>query len=90
MKTVVIERGGLREKWDAAAQPHGLRAEDVVAERRGLSARERLAVYTSGRASLQREVRGSESIDVVHVMQERRESLSRIPFRDLPYSLERG
>jgi hypothetical protein len=48
MKTVVVERGGLREKLDAAAQQHGLRAEDVVAERRGLSAHERLAVYTGG------------------------------------------
>ena len=48
MKTVVIERGGLAEKLDVAARRHGLRAEDVVAERRGLSACERLAVYTSG------------------------------------------
>src|SRR5690349_6035616 len=48
MKTVVVERGDLREKLDAAARQHGLRAEDVVAERRGLSAHERLAVYTGG------------------------------------------
>jgi Putative DNA-binding domain len=48
MKTVVIERGGLREKLAVAARWHGLRAEDVVAERRGLSAHERLAVYTGG------------------------------------------
>ena len=48
MKTVVTERGGLGEKLDAAALRHGLHAEDVVAERRGLSARERLAVYTTG------------------------------------------
>ena len=48
MKTVVTERGGLGEKLDAAARLHGLRAEEVVAERRGLSARERLTVYTSG------------------------------------------
>lgn len=48
MNTVVIERGGLAEKLDVAARRHGLRAEDVVAERRGLSASERLAVYTSG------------------------------------------
>jgi len=48
VKTVVIERGGLREKLAAAARQHGLRAEDVVAERRGLSAHERLAVYTGG------------------------------------------
>ena len=48
MKTVVTERGGLGEKLDAAARLHGLDAEDVVAERRGVSARERLAVYTTG------------------------------------------
>ena len=48
MKTVVIERGSLVEKLDTAERQHGLRAEDVVAERRGLSARERLAVYTGG------------------------------------------
>ena len=48
MKTVVVERGDLREKLDAAARQHGLRAEDVVAETRGLSAHERLAVYTGG------------------------------------------
>ena len=48
MKTVVVERGGLREKLDAAARRHGLSAEDVVAETRGLSAHERLAVYTGG------------------------------------------
>lgn len=48
MKTVVTERGNLGEKLDVAARRHGLRAEEVVAERRGLSARERLAVYTSG------------------------------------------
>lgn len=48
MKTVVVERGDLREKLDAATHQHGLRAEDVVAESRGLSAHERLAVYTGG------------------------------------------
>ena len=48
MKTVVTERGGLGEKFEAAARQHGLRAEDVIAERRGLSASERLAIYTSG------------------------------------------
>ena len=48
MKTVVIERGGLREKLAVAARRHALRAEDVVAERRGVSAHERLAVYTGG------------------------------------------
>ena len=48
MKTVVTERGGLGEKLDVAARRHGLRAEEVVAERRGISARERLSVYTIG------------------------------------------
>ncbi len=48
MKTVVTERGGLREKLDTAARRHELRADEVVAERRGLSAHERLAVYTGG------------------------------------------
>ena len=48
MKTVVTEGGCLAEKLDTAAQRHGLRAEEVVAERRSLSARERLAVYTGG------------------------------------------
>ena len=48
MKTIVTERGGLDEKLRAAARVHGLSAEDVVADRRGLSARERLGVYTGG------------------------------------------
>jgi hypothetical protein len=48
MKTVVTERGGLGEKLEVAARRYGLCADDVVAERRGLSARERLAVYTGG------------------------------------------
>jgi hypothetical protein len=48
MKTVITERGGLGEKLDAAARRHGLCAEEAVAEKRGLSARERLAVYTGG------------------------------------------
>ena len=48
MKSVVIERGSLAEKLDLATRRHGLRAEEVVAERRDLSASERLAVYTSG------------------------------------------
>lgn len=48
MKTVITERGSLGEKLDVAARCHGLRAEDVVAEKRGLSAWERLAVYTGG------------------------------------------
>lgn len=48
MKTVVTERGGLDEKLRVAARAHGLSAEDVVAESRGLAARERLGVYTGG------------------------------------------
>ena len=48
MKTVVTERGSLGEKLDAAARQHGLRAEEVVAETRGVSARERLAIYSGG------------------------------------------
>ena len=48
MKTVVIERGLLDEKLATAAKQHGLHAEDVVAETRGVSAHERLAVYTGG------------------------------------------
>lgn len=48
MKTVVVERGDLREKLEAAAQRLGLRLEDVVAESRGISAHERIAVYTGG------------------------------------------
>lgn len=48
MKTVVTEGGDLDEKLRAAALRHGLSAEQVVAERRGLSARERLGVYTAG------------------------------------------
>ncbi|HEU4510413.1 MAG TPA: DNA-binding domain-containing protein [Pyrinomonadaceae bacterium] len=48
MKTVIVERGDLREKLDVAERRHGLRAEDVVAGTRGLPARERLAVYTGG------------------------------------------
>ena len=48
MKTVVVERGSLREKLVAAGRQHGLCVEDVVAEKRDLSAHERLAVYTGG------------------------------------------
>lgn len=48
MKTVVTERGGLEEKLRAAARLHGLSAEEVVAETRGLGARERLGVYARG------------------------------------------
>src|SRR5436190_2135661 len=48
MKTVVTGRGGLPEKLRAAAREHGLKADDVVAEKRGLSSHERLGVYTSG------------------------------------------
>jgi hypothetical protein len=48
MKTVVTERGGLKEKLQAAAEQHGLCIEDVVAETRGLSAHKRLSIYTNG------------------------------------------
>jgi hypothetical protein len=48
MTSVVTERGDLSEKLEVAAQRHGLHADDVVAQSRGLSARERLAVYTGG------------------------------------------
>jgi hypothetical protein len=48
MKTVIVERGGLTQKLDVAAKQHGLRIDEVVAERRGLSAYERLSVYTGG------------------------------------------
>src|SRR5215213_735307 len=49
MKAVVTERGSLTEKLQAAAEQHGgLRIEDVVAEKRGLSAHKRLSIYTSG------------------------------------------
>lgn len=48
MKTVVTERGGLGDKLRVAAARHGLSAEDVVAEKRGLSAHERLGIYARG------------------------------------------
>ena len=48
MKTVVTERGGLGEKLRAASLRHGLSAEDVVADSRGLNAEERLGIYTRG------------------------------------------
>lgn len=48
MKTVVVERGGLDEKLQAASRQYGLDIEDVIADRRGLSARERLSIYTRG------------------------------------------
>lgn len=48
MKTVVTERGSLPEKLQSAARQHGLSIEDVVAEKRGLSAHKRLSLYTSG------------------------------------------
>src|SRR3954469_21540209 len=48
LKTVVTERGDLDEKLRVAAREHGLSAEEVVAEKRGISARERLGVYTGG------------------------------------------
>lgn len=48
LKTVVTERGDLDDKLRAATRQHGLGVEDVVAEKRGLSAHKRLAIYTSG------------------------------------------
>ena len=48
MKTVVTERGSLAEKLRSATDQHDLRIEDVVADKRGLSAHKRLSVYTSG------------------------------------------
>jgi hypothetical protein len=36
------------EKLESAAQQHGLLVEEVVAEKRGLSAHQRLGIYTSG------------------------------------------
>jgi len=48
LKTVVTERGSLSEKLESATQQHGLHIEEVIAESRGLSARKRLNIYTSG------------------------------------------
>jgi hypothetical protein len=48
MKTVVTERGGLSEKLQAASRQHGLDIDDVVAEKRGLTAHTRLSIYTRG------------------------------------------
>lgn len=48
MKMVVTERGSLSEKLDSAKAVHGLGIEEVVAEKRGLSAHARLSVYTGG------------------------------------------
>jgi len=48
MKSVITERGRFVEKLENAAQQHGLLAEAVVAEKRDLSARERLSIYAGG------------------------------------------
>lgn len=48
MLTVVTERGSLNEKLQAATEQHSLCIEDVIAEKRGLSAHKRLSLYTSG------------------------------------------
>jgi len=48
MITVVTERGSLAEKLQSGTGQHGLRLEDVIAEKRGLSAEKRLSIYTSG------------------------------------------
>jgi len=48
MKSVITQRGHFVEKVEGAGQQHGLLVEEVVAEKRGLSARERLSIYASG------------------------------------------
>ena len=48
MKTVVTERGNLIEKLQTARQLHGLHIDEVIADKRGLPARKRLSIYTSG------------------------------------------
>jgi hypothetical protein len=48
LKSVITERGHFVEKLESAAEQHGLFAEEVVAEKCGLSARERLSIYASG------------------------------------------
>jgi len=48
MITVVTERGSLAEKLQSGTGQHGLRLEDVIADKRGLSAEKRLSIYTSG------------------------------------------
>src|SRR2546426_599388 len=49
----------------------------------------RLAVDPRRRVSLQRVVRGAQVLDVVHVVQERREPLLPVPFGCLTHSVER-
>src|SRR6266446_170713 len=49
----------------------------------------RLALDPRRRVSLQRVVRGAQVLDVVHVVQERREPLLAVPFGCLTHSLER-
>src|SRR4051812_20927025 len=48
MKTVITERGSLKEKLQSAARRHNLGVEEIVSDRRGLSAEARLGIYTSG------------------------------------------
>lgn len=48
LTTVITERGGLPEKLRAASSRYGVEAEDVVADARGLSARERIGIYAGG------------------------------------------
>lgn len=48
MKTILTERGSLSQKLQTALQQHGLRIEDVVAEKRGLSSRIRIGIYARG------------------------------------------
>src|SRR5207302_730455 len=49
----------------------------------------RLAIHARGRVSLQREVRCPQALDVVDVVQERREPHLLVPFRNLTYPLQR-
>jgi hypothetical protein len=48
MAMVVMGRGRLRERLQAASDRHGLGAQDVIAERRGLSIHKRLSIYAQG------------------------------------------
>jgi hypothetical protein len=48
MNVVLTERGSLSEKLAAATERHGLSIEEVIIEKRGLSAHKRLSIYTNG------------------------------------------
>ncbi len=49
----------------------------------------RLAVHARGRVPLQREVRRPQALDVIDVVQERREPHRLVPFRNLTYPVQR-